>query len=107
MINLDLMKMQNDGKPVTNLRKIPKHFFAYINAYHELPYEFSNIFGLFSWYVTGMFHKEQETINQIDLHLSPFTKNIKINDDNIKINWVKELIVPLKKQMDKDKMPFS
>ena len=54
-----------------------------------------------------MFHKEQETINQIDLHLSPFTKNIKINDENIKINWVKELIVPLKKQMDKDKMPFS
>ena len=63
MVNIDLIKMKNDGKPVTNLRKIPKHFFAYINAYHELPYEFSNIFGLFSWYVTGMFHKEQETIN--------------------------------------------
>jgi len=53
-----------------------------------------------------MFHKEQETINQIDLHLD-FSKNIIIDDKNIKINWVKELIVPLKKQMDKDKMPFS
>lgn len=28
LINIDLLSKQNDEKPITNLKKTPKHFFA-------------------------------------------------------------------------------
>ena len=28
LVNIDLLSKQNDEKPITNLKKTPKHFFA-------------------------------------------------------------------------------
>lgn len=36
-----------------------------MERHHKLVYEFNNVISLFSWYLTGFFYKEQDTMNQL------------------------------------------
>ena len=50
--------------PVCTVQRRPL-IAEYMERHHKLVYEFNNVISLFSWYLTGFFYKEQDTMNQL------------------------------------------